>query len=120
MKGMKGILTAAAAALTIATAASAQEASSSRLMLDGPDMADRFAEISSYSFQRRGDDKPRFGFSAREVASVFPEAVRTNEKGVLVVDYTALMPPLIAIVNHLAARVEEIEEHLEGGSEESD
>lgn len=118
---MKGILTvaAAAAALTIATAASAQDASS-RLMLDGPDMVDRFAEISSYSFQRRGDDKPRFGFSAREVASVFPEAVRTNEKGVLVVDYTALMPPLIAIVNHLAARVEEIEEHLEGGSEESD
>jgi hypothetical protein len=49
------------------------------------------------------------GVIAQEVQSVFPEAVMTDEDGLLMVDYSGLVAALIEAVKELADRVDALE-----------
>ena len=62
------------------------------------------AEYQSYPGRNK-----EMGVIAQEVQAAFPEAVVEDEKGLLMVDYPALVAALIEAVKELAERVETLE-----------
>jgi endosialidase-like protein len=56
------------------------------------------------------------GVIAQEVEDVFPELVRTDERGYKLVNYAGLIAPLIEAVKELDARVQALEMTSEKGS----
>lgn len=64
----------------------------------------------------RGYSGPDLGVIAQEVEEVFPELVRTDERGFKQVNYAGLIAPLIEAVKELDARVQALERATEGRS----
>lgn len=59
-----------------------------------------------------GKSGPDLGVIAQEVEEVFPELVRTDERGFKTVNYVGLIAPLIEAVKELDARIEALERKL--------
>lgn len=53
------------------------------------------------------DSQLQYGFLAQEVEQVLPDAVKTDEEGHKLINYTALIPLLVQSVQDLKAQVEE-------------
>lgn len=91
---------------------------------DRPSVLDRVRRLNGVTWEWKdpsyvGDDRPRaIGLIAQDVRDVFPEAVRTNSDGYLMVDYAGLVGVLVEAVKELAARVDDLESratHAEAG-----
>lgn len=54
-------------------------------------------------------DVERYGFLAQEVQSVYPELVRTDEKGYMYVDYIGMIPLLVGAIGELNQKIEQLE-----------
>lgn len=69
------------------------------------------------------DGALQYGFLAQEVEAVFPEAVKTNESGSKMINYTAMIPLLVQAIQELQATVEfqarKIEELASNGNMET-
>lgn len=52
------------------------------------------------------DDKTQYGFLAQEVEEVIPDAIKTDEEGHKMINYTAIIPMLVQAVQELQATVE--------------
>lgn len=53
------------------------------------------------------EGQTQYGFLAQEVESVLPDAVKTDEEGHKMINYTAIIPMLVQAVQQLQATVEE-------------
>ncbi|BAQ94451.1 tail fiber protein [uncultured phage_MedDCM-OCT-S38-C3] len=73
------------------------------------------ARIWAYKYTLKADkeEKPQIGFIAQEVQKVYPEAVHTNDEGLLMLDYGKMVVPLWAQVQELQRKVDELTEKLE-------
>lgn len=58
-------------------------------------------------FHEQNAKEPRYGFIAQQVKEVFPDLVRTDEKGYMYVDYIGLVPVLVEAVNELKRELAE-------------
>jgi hypothetical protein len=47
------------------------------------------------------------GFIAQEIKNVFPELISEDSKGMLMVDYGALVPVLVKVINEQQLTIEE-------------
>jgi endosialidase-like protein len=83
-----------------------------------PSVLERLKQVRGVTFEWREDAQDHqsypgrnkeMGVIAQEVQSAFPDAVVEDEKGVLMVDYPALVAALIEAVKELAERVETLE-----------
>ena len=70
---------------------------------------ERVNQIGGYTYNKIGDDHKRTGVLAQEIQEVLPEAVHTNEDGVLGVAYGNLTGLLIEAVKELSSKVKELE-----------
>lgn len=81
-----------------------------------PSVIDRVRQLQGVTWEWKDpsyvdDDRPRaIGLIAQDVQAVFPEAVRTNADGYLMVDYAGLVGVLVEAVKELADRVDELEQ----------
>ena len=73
---------------------------------------ERVSQIGGYTYNKLGDDHKRTGVLAQEIQKVLPEAVHTNEDGVLGVAYGNLTGLLIEAVKELNAKVKDLESKL--------
>ena len=55
------------------------------------------------------DDKKRYGFIAQELQEVIPDAVKTDENGLLSIDPLALLPFLVESLKELKAQLNEVD-----------
>lgn len=69
----------------------------------------RTAGSQRRSASRQGADDERFGFLAQNVKDVFPQLVRTDDKGYMYIDYIGLIPILVQSINELQARLDAVE-----------
>lgn len=53
------------------------------------------------------DDNVQYGFLAQEVEEVFPDAVKTDEEGRKLINYTAIIPVLVQSIQELQGTIEE-------------
>jgi hypothetical protein len=69
------------------------------------------ASALQYLNERKKDTyKSEYGFIAQEVKELFPELVRSDEKGLLAINYTGLIPVLLEAIKDLQDRVEQLEQ----------
>ena len=73
---------------------------------------ERVSQIGGYTYNKAGDTEKRTGVLAQEIQEVLPEAVHTNEDGVLGVAYGNLTGLLIEAVKELNAKVKDLESKL--------
>jgi len=73
---------------------------------------ERVSQIGGYTYNKVGEDHKRTGVLAQEIQEVLPEAVHTNEDGVLGVAYGNLTGLLIEAVKELSAKVKELESKI--------
>ena len=114
--------------LYISNTAAWQSTSDERLKTDIQtlDVASRLMQIKPRSYlwkSQAASDKPtkrNFGFIAQEMQDVFPDLVGTSPDGMLSVEYTGLIAPLVntvqflkAELDALKAKVAALEGHLE-------
>lgn len=73
------------------------------------------SKIWAYKYTLKADkeEKPQIGFIAQEVQKVYPEAVHTNDEGLLMLDYGKMVVPLWAQVQELQRKVDELTDKLE-------
>lgn len=83
------------------------------------DATEKLGQISSYRYNYKADENktPKIGVMAQEVMKVYPEAVSTDEDGMMAVDYPALVPALIKAVNELSAEVEALKQAQKNNQE---
>jgi hypothetical protein len=75
-----------------------------------PETATALSAIESSSSVANGpneDGQIQYGFLAQEVETVLPDAVKTDEEGHKMINYTAIIPMLVQAVQELQATVEE-------------
>lgn len=63
-----------------------------------------------------GDTLKEIGLLAQEVEAIIPEAVKTDEEGKRLINYTALIPYLIDAVKDLQGQIEVLQAEKEGNS----
>ena len=82
--------------------------------LHSPDMATSLLSLQGIQYHLNNDPKrrQRFGFSAQEVQSVFPQLVRKDELGFLSLDYIGLIAPLVETVKEQQAQINELQSRL--------
>ena len=73
---------------------------------------EKVGQIGGYTYLKAGDDQKRTGVLAQEIQKVLPEAVHTNEDGVLGVAYGNLTGLLIEAVKELNSKVKDLESKL--------
>lgn len=58
---------------------------------------------------QRGNNRQQYGFIAQELQTVFPELVEAGgEQGILAVDYIALIPHMVSVIQKQQAEIEEL------------
>jgi hypothetical protein len=65
--------------------------------------------IKSYNYTLINNSEKRTGLIAQEVMDVIPNAVKSDEKGFLSLDYNAVVAVLVNKVNQLEARISKLE-----------
>lgn len=68
--------------------------------LSSEDVA-RLQQLRSRKFRVKGQDRMKYGLVAQEVMEVFPELVHCTEADMMAVDYVALVPLLLQVVQRL-------------------
>ena len=61
----------------------------------------------SFNWKGRTSEGVKLGFIAQEVRKVFPELISEDNKGMLMVDYGALVPVLVKVINEQQLTIEE-------------
>lgn len=72
----------------------------------------------NYKFKKDNENKTQLGFIAQDVEPVFPEVVRTDEKGFKSMVYANLVAPLVEAVKELYGMIMELFERVETNSRE--
>lgn len=67
---------------------------------------------NSYSFNFKGDSKSQIGVIAQEIQKYYPEVITEDESGMLGVDYSHLIVPLLAVVKDLRKEVSDLKEQI--------
>ncbi len=84
--------------------------------LNTQDMINRLAQIDTYSFKMKDDEKGRteFGVMAQELETLFPELVHTadDEMGTKSVNYIGLIAPMIEVSKALKSENDNLKEEL--------
>ncbi len=62
----------------------------------------------SFNWKGKTSDGVKMGFIAQEIKTVFPEVISEDAKGMLMVDYGALVPVLVKVINEQALVIEEM------------
>lgn len=65
---------------------------------------------NAYSFNFKGDSKSQIGVIAQEIQKYYPEVITKDENGILGVEYTHLIAPLLAVVKDLRKEVSDLKE----------
>lgn len=73
---------------------------------------DEILDLQPKSFKYRGSDRETLGFIAQDVESVIPEIVSQNQDGVYSMSTEKIVPVLVAAVQELTERVEDLEDEL--------
>jgi hypothetical protein len=76
--------------------------------------AEKINQLQGYQYYWKNEKSPdlQTGLIAQEVQKIFPELVKTDEEGMLSVDYVGLIPHLIEANKSLSARIEKLEAAL--------
>jgi hypothetical protein len=91
-------------------AVSFQATSDRRKKKDIKELGDlNLSGIKSYNYTLTSNGEKRTGLIAQEVMDVIPDAVKSDEKGFLSLDYNAVVAVLVNKVNQLEARISELE-----------
>jgi len=69
-------------------------------------------QLNGYTFKKEGEDAPSTGLIAQEVQAVLPEAVKTNENGMLSVAYGNMAGILVEAIKNLDDKVTAIEKKI--------
>jgi hypothetical protein len=75
----------------------------------------KLVQLHGYQYQWRDENKdqsPQLGVLAQEVKKLFPELVKTDEKGLMSVNYSGLVPVLIDAVKQQQQTIESLEKRL--------
>lgn len=73
---------------------------------------DEILDLEPKSFKYKGSDRETLGFIAQDVESVIPEIVSQNQEGVYSMSTEKIVPVLVAAVQELTERVEDLEDEL--------
>lgn len=73
--------------------------------------SEKLNQLEGYQYYWKNEKSPdlQTGLIAQEVQKIFPELVKTDEDGMLSVDYVGLIPHLIEANKSLSARIEKLE-----------
>lgn len=73
--------------------------------------SEKLNQLQGYQYYWKNEKSPdlQTGLIAQEVQKIFPELVKTDEEGMLSVDYVGLIPHLIEANKSLSARIEKLE-----------
>ena len=76
--------------------------------------SEKLNQLQGYQYYWKNEKSPdlQTGLIAQEVQKIFPELVKTDEEGMLSVDYVGLIPHLIEAHKNLSARLEKLEAAL--------
>lgn len=76
--------------------------------------SEKINQLQGYQYYWKNEKSPdlQTGLIAQEVQKIFPELVRTDDEGMLSVDYVGLIPHLIEANKSLSARIEKLEAAL--------
>lgn len=76
--------------------------------------SEKINQLQGYQYYWKNEKSPdlQTGFIAQEVQKIFPELVKTDDEGMLSVDYVGLIPHLIEANKSLSARIEKLEAAL--------
>lgn len=92
------------------TAPVIQATSDIRKKSDLKEVSPDLSSIKTYSYVLKDDGKRHVGLVAQEVEKVIPTAVTEDDEGMKSLDYNSVVAALVAEVNALKKRVEELEE----------
>lgn len=89
-------------------------------ILDPGVVFDKLKSLNAYSFNYKTDEFPEYGFSkgeqigfmAQEIEKVFPELVKKDQNGNLLVNYTQAVPLMLQAIKHLTTSVESLEKKV--------
>lgn len=88
--------------------------------LNSEEISNKLSKLNTYSFNYKTSDYPTYNFSegshfgvmAQEVETVFPELVKTDEKGNKLVNYTQMIPLMLETIKHLTSRINQLEKKI--------
>jgi hypothetical protein len=70
--------------------------------------------LSTFRYTQKGEERVRLGVSAQEIQSVFPENVKEDHEGKLMVHYGKMVPALIATIQKQQEEIDELKELVNG------
>jgi hypothetical protein len=76
-------------------------------------MLNKILQLKPVSFEWKDTGRNDLGFIAQDIATVFPELVRSNSEGYLSVEYANLVAPLVQVVQSQQAQIDELRTELE-------
>lgn len=74
---------------------------------------DGILKLNGISYTLKTNGEKSLGFSAQEVREIFPDAVKENSEGMLSINGSALIAPLVEAVKEQNARIDTLERELE-------
>jgi len=72
----------------------------------------KILQLQGISYNLKGEEDKRMGFSAQELQKVYPELVKEGSDGYLSIDGTGLIAPLVESIKEQQKKIEELEEKI--------
>jgi hypothetical protein len=80
--------------------------------LDRSETADAILGLSTFRYTWKDESRVRLGLSAQEVQKVFPENVKADNEGTLMIHYGKLIPALIATIQRQQEQIDELKNRM--------
>jgi len=72
----------------------------------------KILQLQGISYNLKGEEDKRMGFSAQDLQKVYPELVKEGSDGYLSIDGTGLIAPLVESIKEQQKKIEELEEKI--------
>jgi hypothetical protein len=76
------------------------------------DSLSKVLQLQGISYNLKGEEDKRMGFSAQDLQKVYPELVKEGSDGYLSIDGTGLIAPLVESIKEQQKKIEELEEKI--------
>ena len=73
----------------------------------------KILQLQGISYNLKGEEDKRMGFSAQDLQKVFPELVKEGDDGYLSIDGVGLIAPLVEAIKEQQKEIDDLKEKIE-------